>query len=150
MKKKKILIIVSSIITIFCMALISAGFYFFNVAVVPGHKNFISANTLAVKKSDPLYQEKTWYLKQPKQHWYIQSADHQYRLDANYLPDQHSNQTAVLLHGYMNNKDTMGSYAALFHRLGYNVLMPDARSHGQSQGKYIGYGWVEKKTLSNG
>lgn len=32
----------------------------------------------------------------------------------------------------------------MFHQLGYNVLIPDARAHGQSQGKYIGYGWPEK------
>jgi fermentation-respiration switch protein FrsA (DUF1100 family) len=38
----------------------------------------------------------------------------------------------------------MGTYAAMFHQLGYNVLMPDARAHGESQGKYIGYGWPEK------
>ena len=44
----------------------------------------------------------------------------------------------------MNNKDTMGAYAAMFHKLGYNTLLPDARGHGQSQGNYIGYGWREK------
>ena len=38
----------------------------------------------------------------------------------------------------------MAPYAAMFHQLGYNVLIPDARAHGQSQGKYIGYGWPEK------
>lgn len=44
----------------------------------------------------------------------------------------------------MNNKDTMGAYAAMFHKIGYNTLLPDARGHGQSQGNYIGYGWREK------
>ena len=28
--------------------------------------------------------------------------------------------------------------------MGYNVLLPDARAHGQSQGKFIGYGWPER------
>lgn len=50
----------------------------------------------------------------------------------------------------MNNKNTMAPYAALFHHLGYSVLMPDARSHGQSQGQYIGYGWVEKADIKSG
>ena len=44
----------------------------------------------------------------------------------------------------MNDKDSMGAYAAMFHQLGYNVLIPDARAHGDSQGKYIGYGWPER------
>lgn len=74
----------------------------------------------------------------------MKSASSNYRLDANYIPEKNSNKTAVLLHGFCNNKDIMAPYAAMFHQLGYNVLIPDARAHGQSQGKYIGYGWPEK------
>ncbi|GAY72145.1 hydrolases of the alpha/beta superfamily [Lentilactobacillus kosonis] len=32
----------------------------------------------------------------------------------------------------------------MFHQLGYNVLLPDARGHGDSQGNYIGFGWPER------
>ncbi len=77
----------------------------------------------------------------------MKSSDNKYLLDANYIPSSNSKKTVVVLHGYMNNKDTMGPYAAMFHSLGYNVLMPDARAHGNSQGKYIGYGWVEKSDV---
>lgn len=125
-------------------AFLAAGLYFYNVAVVPGHKNFIS-NSHVVKKSDSLYRQKTWYLKAKKQKWQMTSADDHLRLVANYIPNKKaSNKTAVVLHGYMNSKDNMGAYAYLFNRLGYNVLLPDARGHGQSQGNYIGYGWREK------
>lgn len=75
------------------------------------------------------------------------SASDNYKLDANYIPKANSNKTAVILHGYMNNKDTMAAYAYLFHKLGYNVLLPDARAHGDSEGKYIGYGWIEKSDV---
>lgn len=144
MKCKKILVWLTSCLAIIALISVGAGFYFFNVACVPGQKNFISKNTNSVKKSDPLYKEKKWYFDTKKQKWYIDSAIGNYRLDANYIPDGHSKKTAIILHGYMNNKDTVGSYATLFHKLGYNTLQPDARSHGESQGKYIGYGWVEK------
>ncbi|CDA26558.1 putative uncharacterized protein [Lactobacillus amylovorus CAG:719] len=96
------------------------------------------------QKKDPLAQNKKWYAKAKKEHWYMKSASSNYRLDANYIPEKNSNKTAVLLHGFGNNKDIMAPYAAMFHQLGYNVLIPDARAHGQSQGKYIGYGWPEK------
>lgn len=135
--------ILISIATIFIL-LVAAGCYFFNIACVPGHKNFVSANTTVIKKNDPLYSEKKWYFKQPKQRWYMNSATGHYRLDANYIPDKQSNKTAIILHGYMNNKNSMAAYASLFHHLGYNTLLPDARAQGQSQGKYIGYGWIEK------
>ncbi|WP_369823597.1 alpha/beta hydrolase [Lactobacillus sp. HT06-2] len=144
LKHKKLLISLVTIITVLIVAFVGAGFYFFNVACVPSHKSFISANTKVVKKSDPLAKEKKWYFAQPKKHWYLKSASQNYRLDANYLPDKKSKKTVIILHGYMKNKDEMSAYASLFHQLGYNVLLPDARAHGQSQGKYIGYGWIEK------
>lgn len=144
MKHKKIWASIITIIAVIAVVMVGAGFYFFNLACVPGHKSFLSANTTVIKKSDPLYSQKKWYQKTKKQKWYMKSASDNYRLDANYIPNGHSKKTVIILHGYMNNKDTMGSYAALFHQLGYNTLQPDARAQGQSQGKYIGYGWVEK------
>ncbi|MGY0244267.1 alpha/beta hydrolase, partial [Limosilactobacillus fermentum] len=67
------------------------------------------------------------------------------KLDADYIPAaKKTNKSVLIAHGYMNNKDSMGAYAAMFHQLGYNVLIPDARAHGDSQGKYIGYGWPER------
>lgn len=117
--------------------------YFFNTAFTPGEKSVLNKYSHNSKKN-PLAKQKNWYKKAKKEHWYIKSATNNYRLDANYIPVKNSHKTAVILHGFGNNKDTMGAYAGMFHELGYNVLLPDARAHGQSQGKYIGYGWPEK------
>lgn len=143
-KHKKIWLSLVAIIAFLTVSFVGAGYYFFNVAVVPGQKSFLSKSSGKLTKKDPLYQEKKWYQAAKKVKWYEQSADGKYRLDANYIANKHSDKTVILLHGYMNNKDKMGEYAALFHKLGYNTLQPDARAHGQSQGKYIGYGWIEK------
>lgn len=126
------------------VALIGAGeAYFFNVAFVPGKKSVLNKYSTKNKK-DPLKQNKLWYKKTAKKHWYMKSASDDYRLDANYIPKKNSHKTVLILHGFSNNKNTMAPYAAMFHQLGYNVLMPDARAQGQSQGKYVGYGWPEK------
>lgn len=141
-KSKKIKIVIISILAV-CGLFIAAGLYFYQVVVVPGHKSFINNDTKLVK-TDPLYKEKKWYQDVPKQKWVMKSADDNLKLDANYIPAANSKKTVIILHGFMNNKDTMGAYAAMFHKLGYNTLLPDARGHGQSEGNYIGYGWREK------
>jgi fermentation-respiration switch protein FrsA (DUF1100 family) len=38
----------------------------------------------------------------------------------------------------------MRQYGQLFHELGYNVLMPDNRGAGQSEGKFITFGYHDK------
>ena len=142
-KHKKVWWIVGIVVAVLVVLIGVGEAYFFNVAFVPGEKSVLNKYSSKQKK-DPLAQNKKWYAKAKKEHWYMKSASSNYRLDANYIPEKNSNKTAVLLHGFGNNKDIMAPYAAMFHQLGYNVLIPDARAHGQSQGKYIGYGWPEK------
>lgn len=146
-KHKKLWITLLTIVTVITVTFIGAGFYFYNVAVVPGHKTFLSQKK-KLKKSDPLYKETSWYLKTKKQKWQMKSSDDNLNLVANYIPaSKKTPKTAIILHGYMNSKDDMAAYASLFHQLGYNVLLPDARGHGQSQGNYVGYGWREKSDV---
>ena len=37
----------------------------------------------------------------------------------------------------------------MFHNDGYNVLAPDNRGFGDSTGKYIGYGWLDRVDVAN-
>ena len=144
LKHKKLWLSSIIIILLVCLLFTGAGYYFFKVACVPGKKSFLSSSSKVIKKSDPLYREKIWFKKTAKQKWYIESADEKFKLDANFIPYKSSNKTAIILPGYMDTKEDMGEYDALFHQLGYNTLTPDPRAQGKSEGKYIGYGWPEK------
>lgn len=136
--------VVGGLVALLVVAFLGAALYFFNVAMVAGHKSFIKNNT-KIEKSNPLYAQKMWFQKTPKQVWTMKSATGNLKLDADYIPAaKKTNKSVLIAHGYMNDKDSMGAYAAMFHQLGYNVLIPDARAHGDSQGKYIGYGWPER------
>jgi fermentation-respiration switch protein FrsA (DUF1100 family) len=53
--------------------------------------------------------------------------------------------TAILAHGYTGNVMQMSGFARFFYEdLGYNVLLPEARGHGDSEGTYIGMGWHDR------
>ena len=146
-KKKKHWGLRITLLVVFLLVLGSFGAagYFFKVAMVPGHKSFLANSSTKLKKSDPLYKEKHWFNTTKKQKWTMTSASGHYRLVADYIPAaKKTNKSVLIAHGFMQNKEKMAAYAGLFHELGYNVLVPDARAHGESQGKYIGYGWPER------
>lgn len=54
--------------------------------------------------------------------------------------DNHSDRTAVVIHGYRGHAlDRCGSIPYYTER-GFNVLLPDLRAHGSSEGHWIGFG----------
>ncbi|KAF0425330.1 alpha/beta fold hydrolase [Pediococcus acidilactici] len=124
---------------------VGAGMYFFHVAEVRGTKSFIN-NDGKITKNDPLRTQKLWYQRVKKEKWTMKSATDDLKLEAYYIPAAHpTNKTVILAHGFLQNKDGEGAPAAMFHDLGYNVLAPDDRAHGKSEGKLIGYGWLDRR-----
>ncbi|UQS85921.1 alpha/beta hydrolase (plasmid) [Nicoliella spurrieriana] len=142
--KRKVTIAITTIISIIVIVLCAASAYLYTVISVPAKKSFLSNATIS--RNNPLYQNQQWFLHTKKDRWFETAAGTNLKLDAYYIPAQtRTNKTAIIAHGYMGNKDTMGVYASLFHQLGYNVLIPDDRGQGQSQGDYIGYGWPDRR-----
>lgn len=141
MKKKYKLLsaIIFSLAVILGASFVGAGYYFYNVSVVPSHKNFLKNH-----QTDEINGQR-WFKKVHAQNWHQMSATRNLMLDANYVPAVNpTRKTIVIAHGYMGDKNTMWTYAKMFHDLGYNVLVPDDRGQGQSQGHYIGYGWPDR------
>lgn len=65
-----------------------------------------------------------------------------------YYVDNQSDKTAVVQHGYRSNAMNLMREAELLYNLGYNVIIPDARSHGQSEGAYISFGAYERNDIN--
>ncbi|MCR4710472.1 MAG: alpha/beta fold hydrolase [Clostridiales bacterium] len=53
----------------------------------------------------------------------------------------------TLLHGYTGWKEEMYHYAARYYDLGFNVLCPDLRCQGESDGDFIGMGWTDREDV---
>lgn len=66
---------------------------------------------------------------------------HGYFLQAKEKTDK----TVLMMHGYRSlDFNDFGCSAKFFHEYGYNVLLPDQRAHGKSQGKNICFGVKER------
>lgn len=152
---KKILIISGSILVgLFLIITICASFYLYSYALARDNTSMNDEPTtdettdtakLAKKKRE---ENQAWMEKQELVRWTEQSSD-DLKLVANYLAaDKPSNTTIILAHGYRgtSGKVEMAGLAKMYHeKFGYNVLMPDARAHGESEGENIGFGWPERK-----
>ena len=95
--------------------------------------------------ADDYYAYVDWYHAVDKTPWYLHEHDPKNRMVAEYIPaETASDQTVIIGHGYKGNGETMSGYAKMYHDLGFNVLLPDDRGHGESAGKYISFGWLDR------
>ncbi len=88
--------------------------------------------------------DEEWVLSHPNlEHTYTTSNDN-LKLHNYVLKNDDSHKWAVVVHGYTSQAIKMSAYAKNFYEMGYNIVMPDLRGHGQSEGHYIGMGWDER------
>lgn len=69
-------------------------------------------------------------------------------LKADYI-DQASNKTILLMHGHTYTRYGSYKYAPMFLEKGYNLLMPDQRFHGKSEGANTTLGLLESIDCRN-
>ena len=50
----------------------------------------------------------------------------------------------LIVHSYRSHKSAMSPYERHYHEKGYNTLCVDNRAHGQSEGSYIGMGYLDQ------
>lgn len=142
-KRKKIMAWIIGIIVIVAVALVGSGMYFFHVAEVRSTKDFIQSGDKIKNNAAKPY--KLAFQKQTKEVWH-QTTPKGLKLVAWYVKNpKPTNKTIVIAHGFGGQKEWMSEYGQMFINLGYNVLMPDDQAAGKSEGKYIGFGWNDRK-----
>ncbi|WP_225426979.1 alpha/beta hydrolase [Companilactobacillus kedongensis] len=138
--KKGLKIFLVVLIGLLLVADLAGGAYLFNFAFKKGNYSSKDANI-------ELKGNNKWFASQKQSIWTEKSKDG-LELKARYLPAENkTNKTVVVVHGYGSASRYMGSFVKIFHQAGYNVLAPDNRSFGMSQGEYAGYGWLDRKDM---
>ena len=93
--------------------------------------------------NEPRFQDTWIYDYKDKEDVFINSFDN-LKLHGYILKTENSDKWAITVHGYTNKAESMSAMAYKYHSLGYNILMPDLRGHGKSEGTYVGMGWHDR------
>ncbi|WP_408069714.1 alpha/beta hydrolase [Butyrivibrio sp. JL13D10] len=118
----------------------AAASMFFDMAVVPKKK------TQEEIDSDPIDAKSIRWLRNcpDREDVYINSID-ELRLHAHFIKaKEESHKYAICIHGVRSDGEFMAMYAKHYHELGINVLLPDNRGFGLSDGDYTGYGYFDR------
>ncbi len=95
----------------------------------------------AIQASDKFLRE------QQAQDVWIESYDG-LKLHAHWIPAENPVGTVLLAHGYRSTKLVDFSMVyRIYHDWGLNLLVPDQRTHGQSQGRFITFGVKESRDM---
>lgn len=149
MNKKKAMLISTSVLgTLSIGALSLIGNYFYNLALNPKTSKdsiFGSKEEAKSTSGEVVNETLVWLLnKSNYSNVYIKSFDnltmHGYKI----LNENSSNKWVITVHGYTSKGLYMSNYAKRFYDMGYNILIPDLRGHGESEGNYIGMGWYDR------
>ena len=128
------------LLTLFIGGSSLVGVLFYNLALNANYsKDIIYAeyNDKNLNDAQKWLEEKSNYSDK-----YIESYD-KLQLHS-YVVSQNSNKWAIVVHGYGGSGKLMSDKSKYFYDMGYNVLIPDLRGHGKSEGDYIGMGWKDR------
>ena len=145
-KKKKIILTISILLLVVILGVGGlVGNYFYNLALNP----FTSKDMIFGDDDDDTSLEVeadvNWVIKDSNYiDTYITSSDN-LKLHAYEVKNENkTDKWAIVVHGYTSEGKLLSSKAKHLYNMGYNVLVPDLRSHGTSEGNYIGMGWHDR------
>ena len=83
----------------------------------------------------------------PAEDWTLESFDGLTLHAKKFSPAENSNRWAILVHGYGRDGTFAYDYAEEYLKRGWNVLVPDLRAAGLSQGEFITMGALESRDI---
>ena len=156
---KKILIATGIVVIISVITTIGIGNYFVNYAILRtgngGDREVKNKEVIEVASIDN-ETERIIEENREANEWASTIKNEKVEITANdgitlkgteYIKDEQINDWVIVLHGYRSNPESVISIGMHISEKGYNVLIPYMRATGESEGEYIGMGWLDKDDL---
>ena len=161
---KRLLILILIIVIISIVATIGIGNYFVDYAILRsgngGDREVKNTDSIEVasidNETERTIEENRKKEKELANEWTKTIENTKLEVKANdgiilrgteYLLNEKTNKWVIVLHGYRSNPDSVIGIGMHFSKEGYNVLIPNMRACGESDGEYIGMGWLDKDDL---
>ncbi len=135
------------------LILFSGGYVFFVACRRGREPNWLVREELERTPYGEFYENVVaadlWLKQHEVQDVFVQSEDG-LRLHGLWIPADNAKGTVLLAHGYRSSY--LLDFAMVFdvyHQFGFNLLVPEQRCHGKSEGKYITFGVKESRDVQN-
>ena len=92
---------------------------------------------------------KTWLSSVKREKLHMEADDGKILVARQIIVDDNAKQWAVILHGFNGSMEDVYDVAMHYVKEGYNVLLPDLRACGESEGSLIGMGWLDRMDVIN-
>ena len=143
-------ILLFAVLLVACSVFVSE--YLFKIIIYRQKKSSSQKDIDAVAswyRHYPIAKEgRRWLEGMPYINVYIKSFDGLRLYGA--LLENYSDKIVICVHGFTGSgKKDFASLAQAYYKNGYNVLLVDNRAHGQSEGKYVGFGVLDRLDLRN-
>lgn len=129
-------------------ALVGAANYFYEFSMKPIQRD---KSHDGEPQEQPYMRGRRWMNKHElREDWHARGEDGLV-IHANFIPSPvpgGDHRYAICVHGYSDSAESLGQYAMVYRdTYGMNVLLPDLRGHGKSEGTYVGYGYHDRLDL---
>lgn len=146
-KIKKSLLIFLSLIVVFHLSAMLVANYLYELAIVADKDKTAIFKGFDAEEYDYAFEKDDFFTIVEYNDIFIHSRDNLKLHAYEFKSQKHTNEWVIVVHGYMGEAIDMSYNVHQFYEMGYNVLAPDLRGHGQSEGKYIGMGWDDHYDL---
>ena len=92
---------------------------------------------------------KAWISSVKREKLHMEADDGKILVARQIVADDNVKQWAVILHGFNGSMEDVYDVAMHYAKEGYNVLLPDLRACGESEGSMIGMGWLDRMDVIN-